>query len=166
MKTLSVREISDALHVTPTFDGVVRDVSIDNRAVTPDSLFVCIRGERFDGHDFAWSALENGASAVLCERDLGLEKQIVVPDTRRALLELAAYYRGLFDIPLAAVTGSVGKTTVKEMISFVLEGAFRTQKTLANRNNELGMPLTAFSVTESHEMAVFEMGMRGFGQIA
>ena len=92
MKELTIREIAEAVQGTAAFDGVVRDVCIDNRALTPDCLFVCIEGERFDGHTFAESALQNGAAAVLCARDLGLARQILTDDTRKALLRLARYY--------------------------------------------------------------------------
>ena len=166
MKTLSIREISDALHTSADFDGSISDVCIDNRTVTSGSLFVCIRGERFDGHDFAESALQSGAAAVLCERDLGLSHEIIVPDTRRALLELAAYYRSLFDIPVAAVTGSVGKTTVKEMTAAVFSSQYRTLKTEGNLNNEIGLPRTLFRLEADTEAAVIEMGMNHAGELS
>ena len=89
MKQLSIREIARATGGTAHFEGVVQDVCIDNRALTGGCLFVCIQGERFDGHAFAADALQKGAAAVLCARDLGLERQIIVSDTRRALLDLA-----------------------------------------------------------------------------
>ena len=166
MKQLSIRQVAQAVSGTASSDGTVRDVCIDNRAVTPDCLFVCIRGERFDGHDFAASALEQGAAAVLCARDLGLPRQIVVPDTRKALLDLAAYYRGLFSIPVAAVTGSVGKTTVKEMTAAVFAAQYRTLKTEGNLNNEIGLPRTLFRLEDDTEAAVIEMGMNHAGEIS
>ena len=166
MKQITIREIAEAVGADVSFDGVVRDVCIDNRAVTPESLFVCICGERFDGHDFAESALAAGASAVLCARDLGLPRQIVVPDTRRALLDLACWYRGLFEIPLAGVTGSVGKTTVKEMTADVFGSRYRTVKTQGNLNNEIGLPRTLFCLQEDTQAAVIEMGMNHAGEIS
>ena len=166
MKQLTIREIAEAVQGTATFDGVVRDVCIDNRALTPECLFVCIAGERFDGHSFAESALQQGASAVLCARDLGLPRQIVTDDTRKALLRLAKYYRGLFDIPVAAVTGSVGKTTVKEMTAAVFACKYRTVKTEGNLNNEIGLPRTLFRLDADTEAAVIEMGMNHFGEIS
>lgn len=166
MKELSIRQVAEAVRSTADFDGCVTDVCIDNRAVTPGCLFVCIRGERFDGHAFAASALENGAAAVLCARDLGLPRQIVVPDTRAALLSLAAYYRSLFPIPVAAVTGSVGKTTVKEMTAAVFASRYSTLKTEGNLNNEIGLPRTLFRLEETTEAAVIEMGMNHAGEIS
>lgn len=166
MKQLTIREIADAVQGTASFDGVVRDVCIDNRALTPECLFVCIEGERFDGHTFAESALQSGAAAVLCARDLGLPRQIVVDDTRKALLRLARYYRSLFDIPVAAVTGSVGKTTVKEMTAAVFACKYRTVRTEGNLNNEIGLPRTLFRLDADTEAAVIEMGMNHFGEIS
>ena len=166
MKQLTIREITAAVRGTAQFDGVVRDVCIDNRALTDGCLFVCIQGERFDGHAFAADALQKGAAAVLCARDLGLDRQILVDDTRRALLDLARYYRSLFTIPLAAVTGSVGKTTVKEMTAAVFGAKYRTLKTEGNLNNEIGLPRTLFRLDETTEAAVIEMGMNHFGEIS
>lgn len=166
MKELTIQQIARAVQGTAAFDGTVRDVCIDNRALTPDCLFVCIEGERFDGHTFAESALQNGAAAVLCARDLGLPRQIVTDDTRKALLDLARYYRGLFDIPVAAVTGSVGKTTVKEMTAAVFACKYRTVKTEGNLNNEIGLPRTLFRLDADTEAAVIEMGMNHFGEIS
>lgn len=166
MKELTIREIADAVQGTAAFDGTVRDVCIDNRALTPGCLFVCIAGERFDGHTFAESALQSGAAAVLCSRDLGLPHQILVDDTRKALLRLARYYRGLFSIPVAAVTGSVGKTTVKEMTAAVFSCKYRTVKTEGNLNNEIGLPRTLFRLEPDTEAAVIEMGMNHFGEIS
>ncbi len=166
MKELTIQEIARAVQGTASFDGTVRDVCIDNRALTPGCLFVCIEGERFDGHTFAESALRNGASAVLCARDLGLPRQIIAEDTRKALLSLGRYYRSLFDIPLAAVTGSVGKTTVKEMTAAVFGAKYRTLKTEGNLNNEIGLPRTLFRLQADTEAAVIEMGMNHFGEIS
>ncbi|MBQ7547996.1 MAG: UDP-N-acetylmuramoyl-tripeptide--D-alanyl-D-alanine ligase [Clostridia bacterium] len=166
MKQLSIREIARATGGTAHFEGAVEDVCIDNRALTAGCLFVCIQGERFDGHAFAADALQKGAAAVLCARDLGLERQIVVPDTRRALLDLARFYRGLFTIPLAAVTGSVGKTTVKEMTAAVFGAKYRTLKTEGNLNNEIGLPRTLFRLDDETQAAVIEMGMNHFGEIS
>ncbi|MBQ7543068.1 MAG: UDP-N-acetylmuramoyl-tripeptide--D-alanyl-D-alanine ligase [Clostridia bacterium] len=166
MKQLSIQEIVRATGGTASLDGTVRDVCIDNRAVTDGCLFVCIAGERFDGHDFAADALRRGAAAVLCAHSVGTDRQILVPDTRRALLDLARYYRGLFSIPVAAVTGSVGKTTVKEMTAAAFSAKYRTLKTEGNLNNEIGLPRTLFRLEEDTEAAVIEMGMNHFGEIS
>lgn len=166
MKTLTTQEIAAAVGGTAQVQDVITDVCTDNRAVRKGCLFVCIRGERFDGHTFARSALEQGANAVLCARDLGLERQILVPDTRAALLALARYYRGLFAIPVAGVTGSVGKTTIKEMTAAVFAAKYNTLKTEGNLNNEIGLPRTLLRLTEETEAAVIEMGMSNPGEIS
>ena len=166
MKALSIEQIAAAVRGTANCTGSITDVCIDNRTLTPGCLFVCIQGERFDGHDFAADALQNGAYAVLCARDLGLPAQIVVEDTRKALLMLAKYYRSLFSIPVAAVTGSVGKTTVKEMTAAVFSEKYNTLKTEGNLNNEIGLPRTLFRMDETTEAAVIEMGMSHFGEIS
>lgn len=166
MKTLTIQEIAAAVGGVTTAQGFVTDVCVDNRAVSAGCLFVCIKGDRFDGHDFASSALEQGASAVLCARDLSLPAQILVQDTRAALLDLAKYYRSLFDIPVVGVTGSVGKTTVKEMTAAVLAAKYTTLKTEGNLNNEIGLPRTLLRLTEQTEAAVIEMGMSNLGEIS
>ena len=141
-------------------------VTTDSRAVTPGCLFAAIPGARVDGHDFIAAAAEKGAACVLCERfaDVSIP-QIRVPDTQAALRALAAYYRRGFDIPFIGVTGSVGKTTAKEMIAAVLSERCATLKTEKNFNNELGVPLTLFRVRGRHEAAVVEMGISHFGEM-
>ncbi len=106
-------------------------------------------------------------AAVLCEKDCGLgEKQIVVESTRQALLDLAGYYRSLFNIPVIGITGSVGKTTTKEMTHAVMSSKYNTLKNEGNLNNEIGVPLTLFRLEKTHEAAVIEMGMSGFDEIS
>lgn len=166
MKTLSIEEIARATGGLTNAVGAVQDVCIDNRLVQNGSLFVCIKGDRFDGHAFASSAVEAGASAVLCAEDTGLANQILVKDTRKALLDLARYYRSLFDIPVTAVTGSVGKTTVKEMTAAVFSEKFNTMKTEGNLNNEIGLPRTLFRLQEDTQAAVIEMGMSHLEEIS
>ncbi len=166
MKALTIQQAACAVGACTAAEGEITNVCMDNRTVTPGSLFVCIRGERFDGHDFAKDAVQKGAAAVLCQRDVGIPAQLLVPDTRRALLDLAKYYRSLFSIPVAAVTGSVGKTTVKEMTAAVFSQKYRTLKTEGNLNNEIGLPRTLFRLEEDTEAAVIEMGMNHFGEIS
>ena len=146
--------------------GEITAVTTDSRAVTPGCLFAAIPGERVDGHDFIAQVAEKGAACVLCERftDAAVA-QIRVPDTQAALRALAAWYRSRFSIPVVGVTGSVGKTTAKEMIASVLGQRFNTLKTEKNFNNELGVPLTLFRLREEHEAAVVEMGISGFGEM-
>ena len=141
-------------------------VTTDSRAIEPGCLFAAIPGARADGHDFILQAAEKGAACVLCERFVEADIcQIRVPDTQAALRAAAAYYRAQFTVPVVGVTGSVGKTTAKEMIAAVLEQRFHTLKTEKNFNNELGVPLTLFRLREEHEAAVVEMGISGFGEM-
>ena len=147
-----------------TITGVVRD----NREVKKGNLFVCFPGAKVDGHDFAQKAFEAGASACLAQRELAdaAGPYILVEDTFTALKALAKYYRSLFTIPVIGVTGSVGKTTAKEMTAAALSSKLNVLKTSANLNNEIGVPLTLLSITEEHEAAVVEMGISDFGEMA
>ncbi|MCD8355382.1 MAG: UDP-N-acetylmuramoyl-tripeptide--D-alanyl-D-alanine ligase [Clostridia bacterium] len=142
-------------------------VSTDSRSIPEGSLFIPIRGERFDGHDFLEKAVEMHAAAVMSEKDVTLPVPIIrVEDTRKALLALSGGYRSLFDVPVVGITGSVGKTTTKEMTAAVLAQKFNTMYTQGNLNNEIGMPLTLFRMDESTEAAVVEMGMSNFQEIS
>ena len=146
--------------------GEITDVTTDSRTISPGCLFAAIPGARVDGHDFIAQAAERGAACVLCQRFVPAEvPQIRVPDTQAALRALAAWYRGQFSIPVVGVTGSVGKTTAKEMIASVLSVRFHTLKTEKNFNNELGVPLTLFRLRDEHQAAVVEMGISGFGEM-
>jgi len=139
----------------------------DNRQVEPGDLFVCIPGENFDGHDFAAAAREKGAAAALVSREINVDiPQIKVPDTVLGLQKIAEGYRKEFDIPVVGVTGSVGKTTTKEMIACVLSEKYNTHKTSGNLNNEIGLPFTVLELNSQHEAAVIEMGMNHFGEIS
>ena len=166
MEKLSVQEIAKVLGTTAGFDGDVLSISTDTRTIDKGSLFVSIAGENFDGHTFAQTALEKGAVAVLSERDLKLDRQIVTDSTRKALLTLAGYYRNKFPITVAGVTGSVGKTTVKEMTCDVFSQKYKTLKTEGNLNNEIGLPKTLFRLDSTYEAAVIEMGMNHSGEIS
>ena len=147
-------------------------VNTDSRAVAPGDLFIALKGERFDGHQFAAQALQQGAAAVMIEAGAAAQSEgpaIVVADTRIALGQLAAYWRSLFDIPLIAVTGSNGKTTVKEMLAAILRASSNNGEVLAtqgNFNNDIGMPLTLLSLRGHHRYAVIEMGMNHLGEIS
>jgi UDP-N-acetylmuramoyl-tripeptide--D-alanyl-D-alanine ligase len=151
--------------------AVVRDVCTDTRALTPGCLFVALRGERFDANEFVVQAFGEGAAAVMCDRCVeGLHAPaLIVPDSRRALGELGRGWRGRFALPLIAVTGSNGKTTVKEMISSILAchvGETARLATTGNLNNEIGVPLTLFRLSPAHRVAVLELGMNRPGEIA
>ena len=143
-------------------------VTADSRTVTEGCLFAAIPGERVDGHSFAAAALAQGALCVLAEHSVeGVDENLIlVPDTVAALQKIAAFYRSGFDIPILGITGSVGKTTAKEMIAAVLGQKFRVHKTAGNFNNDLGVPLTLFGLNESHEAAVIEMGVSHPGDMA
>lgn len=149
-------------------DADILSVSTDSRAIGPGCLFIPLVGDRFDGHDFIATAIENGAAAVLTHRadETYPVPSVLVEDTRQALLDLAGGYRDRFDCPVVGVTGSVGKTTTKEMIWSVLSQRFETLKTEGNLNNTVGMPLTALRLEPTTDAAVFEMGMSAFGEIA
>lgn len=160
-----------ACHGQLRADGniMIKHVSTDTRTLGEGALFVAIRGERVDGHDFAGQAIANGAALVLAQkgRDLGGDiPAIYVDDTVKALGDLAAYHRSRMPIPVIAVTGSVGKTSTKEIIAATLLAGFKVHKTKGNFNNEIGLPLSVLELDETHEAAVFEMGMRGFGEIS
>jgi len=141
------------------------DIVIDSRRAVPGCLYVPIVGERHDGHAFVGSARQNGASLVLSAVKLDEEPYILVDDTLRALAAVAAAYRNKFSIPVIGLTGSVGKTSTKEMIASVLSTRFNVLKTSGNLNNETGVPLTLFRLNETHEAAVIEMGTNHFGEI-
>lgn len=149
---------------------VFKDVSTDTRSLPPYCLFFCLKGERFDAHDFADQAVAGGAVALVVDRRLDLDvPQVVVPDTRLALGSAAAGWRARFDIPVIAVTGSNGKTTVTQMLATILATAAGEDGRLATRgnlNNDIGLPLTLFRLRPEHRYAVVELGMNHPGEIA
>lgn len=141
-------------------------VTTDSRKAGPGCLFAAIRGENSDGHDYLAAAAEKGALCAIVERLTEAPlPQILVPNTIAALGDLAAFYRRQFSIPVIGVTGSVGKTTAKEMLASVLSQRFLVHKTEKNFNNDLGVPLTLFDLNERHEVAVVEMGISHFGEM-
>ena len=142
-------------------------VSRDNREVKGGEMFVAIRGENFDGHSFAAKAVENGAVALLVSEKIEgtSATQIVVRDTVTALGEIAKSYLQTLPAKRVCITGSVGKTTTKEMCATVLAESFATHKTQGNFNNNIGLPLTVFGMDETYEAAVLEIGTNHFGEI-
>jgi UDP-N-acetylmuramoyl-tripeptide--D-alanyl-D-alanine ligase len=145
-------------------------VSTDTRTIRPGALFVALRGERFDGHEFVEQALSAGAvAAMVDERFAGQGTLLRVQDTRLGLGHLAAYWRSKFAIPLVAVTGSNGKTTVKEMIAAILRTVCgedaQVLATEGNLNNDIGVPQMLLRLNAAHRYAVIEMGMNHFGEI-
>ena len=137
----------------------------DTRKLEKDQLFIALQGAR-DGHDFIPTALEKGAAAVLCTHCDGDFPAIVVEDTRIALGDIARNERQRLGMKVVAVTGSVGKSTTKEMIATVLSSTYRVGKTPVNHNNDIGMPMSILSMPEDTQIAVLEMGMNHFGEIA
>ena len=157
-------------------NDTIPHITTDTRKIAAGDLFIALRGENFDGADFAADALHKGAAAVLVnaplsasvQKELKKEKGTVltVPDTLKAYQEIAHAWRMKFDIPVVAITGSNGKTTTKDLTAAVLSGRGAVCRTAANYNNEVGLPLTLLGITEDDTAAVVEIGMRGLGQIA
>ncbi|MBO5110669.1 MAG: UDP-N-acetylmuramoyl-tripeptide--D-alanyl-D-alanine ligase [Clostridia bacterium] len=165
------RAVQGSLVKTAQSPRPVRYISTDSRDTGEDILFFALRGERFDGHTFAATAVKGGATCLICstlpEDVKALDCTVIlVEDTTRALGALASYYRSLADVCLVAVTGSVGKTTTKEFIYSVLSETYPTHKTEGNFNNHIGLPLTLFALAPHHRAAVLEMGMSARGEIA
>ena len=145
----------------------IKGAVIDSRLVEPGFLFIPIKGARVDGHDFIPSVFEKGALAVLSERRLydAAAPYILVESTEQAMKQIAKFYRRSLPIKVVGITGSVGKTSTKEMIASVLEQRYRVLKTEGNLNNEIGLPLTIFKIRDEHEVAVLEMGISEFGEM-
>lgn len=150
-------------------DTVITSVSTDSRNIAPGTLFVPIKGERTDAHNFIGAAFESGASASLTQEHSQMEDNhawIRVTNTVEALQQIASAYRKRFCIPFVGITGSVGKTTTKEMVALALSAKLNVMKTEGNFNSQIGLPLTMFRLKEEHEAAVIEMGMSNFGEMA
>lgn len=157
-----------------TYHGCLEDLEREVTFVTTDSrkaeqgcLFAAIRGERADGHNFVDSVFEKGALCVLSEKELPEAEgnYIVTGSTMQALKDIAEFYRRQLSVKVVGITGSVGKTSTKEMIASVLQEKYQVLKTLGNFNNELGLPLTVFRLQEGDEVAVLEMGISDFGEM-
>ncbi|MBQ8280129.1 MAG: UDP-N-acetylmuramoyl-tripeptide--D-alanyl-D-alanine ligase [Roseburia sp.] len=140
---------------------------IDNRLIEKDYLFIAIKGARVDGHSFIPAAFEAGALAVLSEHELEnpAGPYILVESCETAMKKIAKFYRQSLDIKVVGITGSVGKTSTKEMIASVLAQKYNVLKTEGNFNNEIGLPLTIFKIRDEHEVAVLEMGISDFGEM-
>lgn len=145
---------------------IIENITTDTRKIAEGDLFIPLKGENFDGHNFIQQAFESGALCCLSAENIETYKPcIYVSDTRVALRDLAEYYISLFNIPVVGITGSVGKTTTKDMIASVLMQKYNVLKTEGNFNNEIGLPLTVFRITDDTEVVVLEMGMNSFGEI-
>lgn len=150
-------------------EKTVSDVVTDSRKICDGTVFVALCGEKFDGHNFVEQSFSQGAICCIVNKDFEVSSDIPlikVENTYAALRDIAAYYRSRFDIPAVAITGSVGKTSTKDMVASVLEKHYNVLKTEGNFNNEIGLPLTTFRLTSDNDIAVFEMGMSAFGEIS
>ena len=172
MKHMSLREIAAACngvyHGDPPKAGrEVSNVVIDSRKAGKDSLFIAIKGARVDGHSFIPQVMEKGALCAVSEQDLGDTDYpyIRVESCEQALKDIAEHYRRSLDVKVVGISGSVGKTSTKEMIASVLSQKYNVLKTEGNFNNEIGLPLTVFNLREEHEVAVLEMGISNFGEM-
>ena len=172
MKGISVKQAAEIVGGRLSGSGdagrELMGLVIDSRNVQTGFAFAAMAGERVDGHDYVNKAFELGASCCMVERDIPNAPGclIVVDSTAKAMARLAEAYRKTLNIPVIGITGSVGKTTAKEMISAVLSQRFKVLKTDKNFNNELGVPLTIFRIEPEHEAAVIEMGISDFGEMS
>ena len=174
MEAITVREIMEVVggHMLGDYTDLDREITrveTDSRTIHDGSLFVPLSGERFDGHAYINSALEGGAAGCFTQREresyLPGKCYIKVDSTQKALRDLARHYKKKFSIPFIGITGSVGKTTTKDMIAAVLAQKYRVLKTAENFNNDIGVPLTLLRLDHSHQAAVIETGMNHFGEI-
>lgn len=188
MERIKIKEAAKAVGgsiLCGSGEGYISSVSTDSREITEGTLFIPIIGERVDGHRFLASAFEAGAAAVFTSEhekedfpskaegapEAVTEKElprvyIKVADTLKALQDLAAWYRRQFAVPVIGITGSVGKTTTKEMVAAALETRYRVLKTEGNMNSQIGLPLMMLRLEKQHEIAVIEMGMSEAGEMA
>lgn len=177
MKDLSVKNILDVTNgelITGKEDYVCKSYSKDTRTIKEGDCYIGIKGETFDGSKFWEQALENGASTVIVQnvdissedKEKWADKNIIkVEDTLEALYSIARYKRSLYDIPVIAITGSVGKTSTKDIVANVVAKKYKTLKTEGNNNNNIGLPFTILRM-QDEEAAVLEMGMNHFGEIS
>lgn len=168
MEPIAVRTLARSIGIDCTDMGTITRISTDSREVEPGCLFVCIEGERFDGHDFAAKAIAGGAAYVVAHKPVeGVDPARVfrVDNTLDANIRLAGAYRRQFSPLCVGVTGSVGKTTTKDLIAGVLSGRWKTLKTPGNRNNEIGVPAALCEITGETEALVVEMGMTAPGDV-
>ena len=172
MKHMSLREITLACGGTyygndASLSAEVTGVAIDSRKIEEGFLFIPIKGARVDGHDFIPQVIEKGALCTLSEKELpnASYPYILVDSCEQAMKDIAQHYRTALGIKVVGITGSVGKTSTKEMIASVLSQKYNVLKTAGNFNNEIGLPLTIFNIREEHEVAVLEMGINHFGEM-
>ncbi len=168
---MTVKEIIDAAGgklISGDINTEIKGITTNSRETKAGFMFIPLIGDKFDGHDFINAAFDLGAAAVLTHKETEplIDKTIVkVEDTHKALGDIARYYKAKHNLPTVAVTGSVGKTTTKDMLHSVLSEKYNTLKTQGNFNNDIGLPLTVFNIEKENEAAVLEMGMNHFGEI-
>ena len=166
VKISDIVKNTQASFVSGNEDTVITGITTNSRKAVSGTLFVPIKGENADGHNYIQNAIDNGASAVVSMEDVSYNTTVLKSDnTRLFLSEIASYYRSLFGITLIALTGSVGKTTTKEFCANVVDVKYNAIRTDKNYNNDIGMPFTLFKLTKDTEAAVIEMGMSNFGEI-
>ncbi len=172
MKNLTLQNITTACHGTyhgdpELLDREVAHVQTDSRQVGEGDLFIAIEGPRIDAHQFIPDTVSQGALCVVSHNDLGDTDYpyILVESTGQALLDLAKFYRDSFDLKVVGITGSVGKTSTKEMVASVVSQRYKVHKNEGNFNNEWGLPLTIFGLDDTHQVAILEMGVNHFGEM-
>lgn len=169
MKELTLQQLASWCggKVAPEYEAIkVNGIQSDSRKVQPGELFLALHGERVDGHDYIPAAKGKGAVAALVSQESGELPCIVVENTLRAYGEIARHYREMLSFKVVGITGSVGKTTTKEMTACLLARSFHTARTEGNHNNNLGLPMTILDMPDDTEVAVLEMGMNHFGEMA
>ena len=179
MKNLTLKKISEIcngkLYADKRIENIeISSITTDSRKVEKDCMFVAIKGERVDGNKFINGAYEDGAIVCLSEdkpdkNGISISEKngyIVVESCFQALKDIAEYYREVMNTKIVGITGSVGKTSTKEMLAAVMSEKFNTLKTQGNFNNEVGVPLTLFRLSEEHELAIVEMGISDFGEMS
>lgn len=163
--------LQDKVNISLSHDSLVSSINTDSRSIESGQAFLALKGDNFNGHDFIDMAVQKGAAALIVDQPVSVNSSKNIPlflvkNTLETYHQLAHWWRNQFDIPVIAITGSVGKTTTKELIASVLATQGKVHKTLANYNNEIGVPKTLLELDENHHSAVIEMGMRGRGEIA
>lgn len=172
MRSILIKEIIEAVKGkcdSKKIDKVIQNVCTDSRKIKTDDLYIALIGEVFDGHDFVNLAIEKGAAAIIVSKNIDVLQDIpiiIVENTQQALWDLATYYRAIMAKPVIAITGSVGKTSTKDMVATTLGAKLNIHKSQGNFNNHIGMPMTILGLEEEHDAIVVEMGMRGLGEIS
>ncbi|NCO75127.1 MAG: UDP-N-acetylmuramoyl-tripeptide--D-alanyl-D-alanine ligase [Cyanobacteria bacterium] len=170
----SIRKITDSIEINFSEDVLKKEcsgINTDTRTLKSGEIFLALEGENFNGHNFISQAIEKGAIALITQQNYSISEEVKIPvlkvkNTLEAYQNIAHYWRESLNIPIIGVTGSVGKTTTKELITAVLSTQGKVLKTEANYNNEIGVPKTLLQIDKSHQYAVIEMAMRGKGEIA